>query len=89
MSDGLDKAVMNAFIPPLQSAIRTGGDGMRVTIEIPESDMGEAAKLLAMRGKQLKVTIQILTNLDDETEKGPEGSGDKVGRRRLRDRRNK
>lgn len=60
MSDGLDKAVMNAFIPPLQSAIRTGGDGMRVTIEIPETDMGEAVKLVAMRGRQLRVTVEVI-----------------------------
>lgn len=56
----LDRAVMSAFIPPLQSAIRTGGDGMRVTIEIPETDIGEAAKLIAMRGKRLRVTVEVM-----------------------------
>lgn len=55
----LDKATMNAFIPPLQSAIRTGGDGGRVTFEIPETEMAEFAKLLVMRGKQLRLTVEI------------------------------
>lgn len=60
----LDTAVMCAFIPPLQSAIRTGGDGMRVTLEIPETDIGEAAKLIAMRGKRLRVTVEVVPDLE-------------------------
>jgi len=55
----LDKATFSAFIPPLQSAIRTGGDGGRVTLEVPETDMGEFAKLIAMRGQRLRVTVAI------------------------------
>ena len=75
----LDTAVMSAFIPPLQSAIRTGGDGMRVTLEIPETEMGQAVKLVAMRGKRLKVTVEVLTNFDNETKKTAERSGPEVG----------
>lgn len=41
------------------TGIKTGGDGMRIQFDIPESDMGEAAKLLAMRGKRLLVTVAI------------------------------
>lgn len=55
----LDKATFNATIPPIMSGIKTGGDGMRVQFDIPESDMGEAAKLLAMRGKRLTVTVSV------------------------------
>jgi len=40
------------------SGIKTGGDGMRVQFDIPESDMAEAVKLLAMRGKVLFVTVE-------------------------------
>ena len=54
-----NKATMNAYIPPLQSAIRTGGDGGRVTFEIPETDMIHFIKLLMMRGKQLTLTVEI------------------------------
>lgn len=56
----LDKAEFAAFIPPLQSAIRTGGDGGRITLEVPETHMSEFAKLLAMRGKQLRVTVEVI-----------------------------
>jgi hypothetical protein len=54
----LSKAEFRASIPPIMSGIKTGGDGMRVQFDIPESDMGEAAKLLAMRGKVLRVTVE-------------------------------
>jgi len=51
-------AVFKASIPPIMSGFKTGGDGVRVQFDIPEVDMGEAVKLLAMRGKVLIVTVQ-------------------------------
>ena len=68
MSDELDRASMNAFIPPLQSAIRTGGDGGRVTLEVPETDMGEFVKLLAMRGKRLKLTVEVIAENGEKSQ---------------------
>lgn len=59
MSD-LATAAFSASIPPIMSGIKTGGDGMRVQFDIPESDMGEASKLLAMRGKRLRVTVKVV-----------------------------
>lgn len=56
----LNKATFLATIPPIMSGIKAGGDGMRVQFDIPESDMGEAAKLLAMRGKVLRVTVEVV-----------------------------
>lgn len=58
MSD-LSKATFAASIPPIMSGIKTGGDGMRVQFDIPESDIAEGAKLLAMRGKRLRVTVEV------------------------------
>ena len=58
MSD-MSKAVFSATIPPILSGIKTGGDGMRVQFDIPETDMGESAKLLMMRGKRLKVSVEV------------------------------
>ena len=55
----LGSATFTATIPPIMSGIKTGGDGMRVQFDIPEADMGEAAKLIAMRGKRLKVTVEV------------------------------
>ena len=57
-----DKATFRASIPPIMSGIKTGGDGMRVQFDIPESDMGEAVKLLVMRGKVLTLTVEPLIN---------------------------
>jgi len=56
----LDTATFTASIPPIMTGIKTGGDGMRVQFDIPENEMGEAAKLLAMRGKVLKVTVEVM-----------------------------
>lgn len=56
----LKQATFRASIPPIMSGIKTGGDGMRVQFDIPEVDIGEAAKLIAMRGKVLRVTIEVV-----------------------------
>ena len=55
-----DKATFRATFPPIQSAIKIYGDesGMRIQLEVPESEMVEAAKLLLMRGKVLLVTVE-------------------------------
>ena len=53
-------ATFRASVPPIMSGIKTGGDGMRVQFDIPESEMGEAVKLLAMRGERLKVTVEVV-----------------------------
>ena len=56
-----------ATIPPLQSAIQVHGgqDGMRVKLEIPESEMANAVGLLAMRGVVLRVTVEVVTDKKD------------------------
>ena len=82
-------ATFRASIPPIMSGIKTGGDGMRVQFDIPESDMAEAVKLLMMRGKVLSITVETVTYRNDETEKRATGSGDQMGDRRLSLRRNK
>ncbi len=53
-------ATFIASIPPIMSGIKTGGDGMRVQFDIPETDMPEAAQLLLMRGKVLEITVSVL-----------------------------
>ena len=53
------EATFRASIPPIMSGIKTGGDGMRVQFDIPESDMAEAVKLLTMRGKVLTITVTV------------------------------
>ena len=49
-----------ASFPPIQSAIKIGQDGMRIQFDIPETEMGNAVGLVAMREKQLKVIVEIV-----------------------------
>jgi hypothetical protein len=50
-----------ATFPPIQTAIkRSGGDGgMRIQLDIPESEMANAVALLAFTQKVLKVTVEV------------------------------
>lgn len=48
-----------ASIAPLQSAITVAHDGgARVKIDIPEDEMPAIVRLLLMRGRLLKITIE-------------------------------
>jgi hypothetical protein len=51
--------VFRASLPPILSAVRFSGDGgMRVQFDIPETDLGEATKLLLWKGTVLRVTVE-------------------------------
>lgn len=52
--------VFLASFPPIQSAIKVSGDGgIRIQLDIPETEVPNAVDLLAMRGKVLKVTVEV------------------------------
>lgn len=55
-----NSATFKAAFPVIQSAIKVRGDcgGMRVQLDIPESEMAEAIKILAWRMKVLRITIE-------------------------------
>ena len=47
-----------ASLPDIQSSIQIGGDGAtRVKLDIPESELAEAVKLVLLKGMAFKVTI--------------------------------
>lgn len=49
-----------ATIPPIKSAILVDGQGGgQVKLEVPESDMPELVKLMALRGMVLRVTVAV------------------------------
>lgn len=50
-----------ASMPPIQSAVKVSGngDGMRIQLDIPETEVPNAVDLLAMRGKVLRVTVEV------------------------------
>jgi hypothetical protein len=62
-----DSITFRAHFPAIQSAIAVGDDGMRVQLQIPESEMDKALWLVAMRDKVLKITIEIDENVPDRT----------------------
>ena len=83
------KAVtFRAAFPPIQSAIKVDGSGggMRVQLDIPESEMPRALQLVAWREQVLIITIkpESLTKLDDETEKDTKRSSHRVVGRRAK-----
>lgn len=47
-----------ASFPPIQSAIKVGQDGMRIQLDIPESEMANALPLLGLRDCVLEVTVK-------------------------------
>ena len=71
-----------ASFPPIQGAIRRSGDagGMRIQLDIPESEMANAAYLLAMVQERLRITVEVISeNVPDRT----------ISRRKARQRDNK
>ena len=56
----MGRATFRAAFPSIHSAIKIkgSGDGMRIQFDIPESDMGEAVKLLQWRQTVLVVTVE-------------------------------
>lgn len=59
MSD-LASATFRAAFPSIQSAIKVYGDrqGMRLQLDVPETEMAEALKLLQWRERVLIVTVK-------------------------------
>lgn len=52
-------ATFTATLPPIMSALRFSGDGgCRIMLDVPESEMGEAVKLLMWRQVPLRVTVE-------------------------------
>lgn len=53
-----------ASLPPIQSAIKRDGSGggMRIQLDIPESEMMQAVQLLALTQHILKVTIEPIVS---------------------------
>jgi hypothetical protein len=53
-----------ATIRPIQSALSVhgGGDGARLTLDIPETELPAIARLLMARGVRLRVCVEVLAD---------------------------
>jgi hypothetical protein len=47
-----------AAFPAIQSAIKVGDAGMRIQLDVPESEMAQAVRLITMRDMVLRVTVE-------------------------------
>lgn len=58
-----EPVVFLATIRPIQSALSVSGDnnGARLTLDIPENELPAIARLLLMRGKVLRITVEEQT----------------------------
>lgn len=56
-----DPITFKASFPPIQSAVKRDGSGggMRIQLDIPESEMGQAVMLLALMQSRLKITVEV------------------------------
>ena len=50
-----------ASLPSIQGAIRISGDGdgARIQLDIPQSDIAEAVRMTLVQGQLLKVTVEV------------------------------
>jgi hypothetical protein len=64
-----EPVVFRASFPPIQTAIRRDGSGggMRISLDIPETEMAQAVMLLALVQERLLVTIEIAQDKPDGT----------------------
>jgi hypothetical protein len=57
----MEKIEFVAYLPPIQSALNIGGEEgavSRIKIDAPGTEIAEVVKLLLLRGKVFKVTIE-------------------------------
>lgn len=57
----MEPITFKASFPAIQSAIKRDGSGggMRIQLDIPESEMAQAVQLVAMVQNRLTVTVEI------------------------------
>jgi len=53
----MEQITFSASLPEIQSAISVGGDGARIKLDIPETDLAEVIRLVTMKGQAFQVTI--------------------------------
>ncbi len=58
-----EQVVFQCSLAPIMSAIRRGPDGVRVVIDIPETEVMNASSLFMLHGVSLKVTVEVVPSL--------------------------
>ncbi len=67
----VEPVVFIATFPPIQSAIKIGQDGMRIQLDVPENQLGNAIELLAWRDRILEISIKpAMINMENHGKSG-------------------
>ncbi len=53
------------MLAPNASSIKIGQDGMRMSIDVPETCMSEALPMLALRNAMLRFTVEVVARGND------------------------
>jgi len=63
----MEKITFTASLPPIQSAINLDGqgDGARIKLDIPRSDIEAILRLQGLSGQSFKVTIEAIGEWED------------------------
>ena len=63
----MEKITFTASLPPIQSAINLDGqgDGARIKLDIPRSDIEAVLRLQGLSGQSFKVTIEAIGEWED------------------------
>lgn len=65
-----ERAVFEAVFPSTQSAIRVHGDaGMRIELDIDESNVPRALDVMLWRNRRLKITVEPVSDGPDRPRK--------------------
>lgn len=68
----MDKITFIASFPAIQSAIVISGDGtgLRIKLDIPETDLLPALSVLAMRNTAFRVTVEAIPDEQKQSDSG-------------------
>lgn len=72
-----EKVTFVGSFPAIQSAIKVSGngDGMRIIIDIPESEMSKALMLMMYRQVPIRVTVEPYEQENPQTERPGDATG--------------
>ena len=54
----MDELKFLASLPPIQGAIKQGPDSLRITLEVPRTEVPNALGIMTMHGKVLEITVR-------------------------------
>ncbi|GAH42602.1 unnamed protein product [marine sediment metagenome] len=60
------KLMLDASFPQREAAIKAGGDGIQLQLELPESDAKHLPELLKFKGESFKIVLLTKGELEED-----------------------